>query len=347
MFPYLLMVCVAAVFMGMLNARGHFFIPAMGATMLNVVMIGFTLWVAPRMGARLDQQIFGLAIGVLVAGVAQMLFHRPTLHREGFRPKWVNPFGNDTVKIVVERMIPGMLGVAAFQVNIFLTQGIAKFYDDSILSSFNYGVRLMELPQGVFGISIATFLLPTLSQFIAEKKDDEFRSTLRDGIGLVVFVNGLAAVLMMVLAVPIVRLLFEGGEFDEVSTFTSSRAVIGLAPGLIAFSMVNILARAFYATGDTKTPMRISVVCLSLNVAITLSLIIPFRELGLGVANAITATLNAGLLVFALRKRVERLDWAPLRGQLFSTIGILVFVVRDCEDPAGYSGQFAHSEFCH
>lgn len=324
MFPYLLLVCIAAVFMGMLNARGHFFIPAMGATMLNVVMIGFTLWVAPHMGEAEEQQIFGLAIGVLVAGVAQMLFQWPTLHLEGFRPKWVNPFGNDTVKIVVERMIPGMLGVAAFQVNIFLTQGIAKFYDDSILSSFNYGVRLMELPQGVFGISIATFLLPTLSQFIAEKKDDEFRSTLREGVGLVVFVNGLAAVLMMVLAVPIVRLLFEGGVFNETSTFTSSRAVIGLAPGLIAFSMVNILARAFYATGDTKTPMRISVVCLMLNVVITLALIMPFEELGLGVANAITATLNAGLLVFALRKRVERLDWAPLRGQVFSTIGILV-----------------------
>jgi len=324
MFPYLLLVCVAAVFMGMLNARGHFFIPAMGATMLNVVMIGFTLWVAPRMGAQLDQQIFGLAIGVLVAGLAQMLFQWPTLRAEGFRWKWVSPFGNDTVKLVVERMIPGMLGVAAFQLNIFFTQGIAKFYDDSILSSFNYGVRLMELPQGVFGISIATFLLPTLTQFVAEKKFPEFRSTLREGMGLLIFVNGLAAVQMMVLAEPIVRLLFEGGKFTEVSTFTSSRAVLGLAPGLVAFSMVNILARAFYATGDTKTPMHISIVCLVLNILITLALIFRFRELGLGIANSITATLNAGLLIYALRKRIGKLEWGELRGQIFSTIGILL-----------------------
>jgi putative peptidoglycan lipid II flippase len=348
MFPYLLLVCVAAVFMGMLNSRGHFFIPAMGATMLNIVMIGFTLWIAPRMGEQLEQQIFGLAIGVLCAGVAQMLFQWPTLSAEGFRLRWVSPFGNDTVKLVVERMIPGMLGVAAFQLNIFITQGIAKFYDDSILSSFNYGVRLMELPQGVFGISIATFLLPTLTQFVANKQFPEFRSTLREGMGLLIFVNGLAAVLMAVLAQPIVRLLFEGGEFTAQSTFTSSRAVIGLAPGLIAFSMVNILARAFYATGDTKTPMHISVVCLVLNILVTLALIFPFRELGLGIANAITATLNAGLLVFALRKRIGKLEWGELRGQMFSTIGTLLiagivswFAVNWWTDTIGHANKAA------
>jgi putative peptidoglycan lipid II flippase len=141
MFPYMLLVCIAAVFMGMLNSRGHFFIPAMGATMLNVVMIAFTLWIAPGMGGELPTQVFGLALGVLVAGVAQMLFQWPTLHTEGFRWRWTSPFGNDTVRIVVERMIPGTLGVAAFQVNVFLTQGIAKLHGEGILSSFSCGVR--------------------------------------------------------------------------------------------------------------------------------------------------------------------------------------------------------------
>lgn len=324
MFPYLLLVCVAAVFMGMLNARGHFFIPAMGATMLNVVMITFTLWIAPRMGAELDTQIFGLAVGVLVAGLAQVLFQWPTLRTEGFRWRWVSPFGNPTVKTVVERMIPGTLGVAAFQVNVFLTQGIALVFGDSVLSAFNYGVRLMELPQGVFGIALATFLLPTLSQLAAEKKFPEFRATLREGIGHLVFVNGLAAVLLGVLAVPIVRLLFEGGKFTALSTQSSAGAVLGLAPGLIAFSMVNILARAFYATGDTRTPMKISVLCLVLNVFVSLALIFPLRELGLGLANSITATLNAGLLAFALRKKLGSLDWGELRRQSLSTLGTLM-----------------------
>lgn len=324
MFPYMLLVCVAAAFMGMLNSRGHFFIPAMGATMLNVVMITFALWIAPGMRGGLPTQIFGLAIGVLVAGFAQMLFQWPTLHKEGFRWRWRSPFGNETVRTVVERMIPGTLGVAAFQVNVVLTQGIAKWHGDGILSSFSYGVRLMELPQGVFGIALATFLLPTLTQFASQKKFPEFRSTLREGVGNLVFVNGLASVLLGVLAIPIVRLLFQSGKFDELSTHNSAGAVLGLAPGLIAFSMVNILARAFYATGDTKTPMRISIVCLLLNVVLSLALIFPLRDLGLGLANSITATLNAGLLTFALRKKIGRLDWGELRGQFASLAGILL-----------------------
>jgi len=324
MFPYLLLVCIAAVFMGMLNSRGHFFIPAMGATMLNVVMIAFTLGVAPRMGEDLSTQVFGLAIGVLVAGVAQMLFQWPTLRREGFRWRWVSPFANETVRIVVRRMIPGTLGVAAFQVNVFLTQGIAKLHGDAILSSFNYGVRLMELPQGVFGIALATFLLPTLTQYVSEKKFPEFRATLREGVGNLIFINGLAAVLLGVLAEPIVRLLFEGGAFTPLSTTRSAAAVLGLAPGLIAFSLVNMLARAFYAFGDTTTPMRCSIACLMLNIGLSYALIIPFEGLGLGLANSITATLNAGLLIFALRKKLGRLDWMELRRHAASTAGALI-----------------------
>lgn len=324
MFPYMLLVCIAAVFMGMLNSRGHFFIPAMGATMLNVVMIGFTLWIAPRLEGELPSKVFGLAVGVLVAGVAQTLFQWPTLHREGFRWRWVSPIRNDTVRIVVARMIPGTLGVAAFQLNIVFTQGIAILHGDGVLSSFTYGVRLMELPQGVFGIALATFLLPTLAQFATEKKFPEFRATLREGVGNLIFVNGLAAVLLAVLAQPIVRLLFQGGRFTELSTLNSAAAVLGLAPGLIAFSLVNILARAFYATGDTRTPMRISVVCLLLNIAISYALIIPLKGLGLGLANSITATLNAALLAYALRRKLGRLDWGALRGQVASIAGALL-----------------------
>ena len=131
MFPYMLLVCLAAAFMGMLNARGHFFIPAMGATMLNVVMIASVLWLAPRFGVglptgqRLPVQIFALAYGVLAAGVAQAAFQLPTLWREGFRYRWVSPWKNETVRLVVTRMIPGTIGVAAFQLNVTLVQVIA------------------------------------------------------------------------------------------------------------------------------------------------------------------------------------------------------------------------------
>jgi putative peptidoglycan lipid II flippase len=318
MFPYMLLVCLAAAMMGMLNARGHFFIPAMGATMLNVVMIGSVLWLAPRFGLelpkekRLPVQIFALAYGVLVAGVAQAAFQMPTLWRDGFRYRWVSPWGDATVQRVVRQMIPGTVGVAAFQINVAMVQLVALYVGPGIVSSFNGAVRLMELPQGVFGISMATYLLPTLSGLAAEKNYAEFRATLRHGLGTLWFMNAIACVLLVALAEPIVRLLFERGAFTAVSTLRVAYALKCLAPGLVMFSAVNILARAFYALGDTQTPMKISLVCLILNFLGGSVLIYELHEGGPGIANTVTSALNAGLLYFGLRKKLGNLEMQPL-----------------------------------
>ena len=327
MFPYMLLVCVAAAFMGMLNARGHFFIPAMGATMLNVVMIASVLWLAPRMGLalpedqRLSRQVFALAFGVLVAGVAQAAFQLPTLRSEGFRYRWVSPWKNETTRLVTTRMIPGIIGVAAFQLNVLLVQGLAFAINPQINASFDYAVRLMELPQGMFGISLATFLLPVLSVLALEKNYPEFCSTLREGISTLLFANLIAAILLIVLAEPIVRLIFERGAFTAASTERTTLALLCLAPGLVAFSTVNILSRAFFALGDTLTPMKISLACLILNLLIAIALILPLKQGGLGIANTLTSVCNAGLLFFALRKKIGRLDLAPLRAT-FLPLGI-------------------------
>jgi putative peptidoglycan lipid II flippase len=308
MFPYMLLVCLAAAFMGMLNARGHFFIPAMGATMLNIVMIASVLWLAPKFGTELHEQIFALAYGVLAAGVAQAAFQLPTLWRDGFRYKWVSPLKNETVKLVVMRMIPGTIGVAAFQLNVTLVLTVAFWVSPQIVASFNYAVRLMELPQGMFGISLATYLLPTLSSLAADKNYPEFRATLRHGISSLLFLNLIAAILLVVLAEPIVRLIYEHGKFDADSTIRTMRALQCLAPGLVAFSAVNIFARAFYALGDTKTPMKISIFCLALNLALAVALVGPLRQGGLGIANTSTSICNVGLLIFALRKKMGKLE---------------------------------------
>jgi putative peptidoglycan lipid II flippase len=321
MFPYLVLVCVAAIFMGMLNARGYFFIPAMGAAMLNLVMIASVLWLAPRMGARLPQQVFGLALGVLAAGAAQALFQWPWLRRDGFRYRWISPWRDETVRRVVRQMIPGIIGVAAFQLNVLLTSGIAFWRGAEIIASFNYAVRLMELPQGLFGISLATFLLPTLSGLAAQKKYPEFRATLGQGLGYLVFINLLASVLLLTLAEPIMRLLFERGRFDAASSARAAAALVWLAPGLVAFSTVNILARAFYALGDLQTPMRISVFCLGTNVLLSAALIWQFRQAGLAAANSLTSMVNVGLLFYSLRRKLGRLDLEELRGQLPGLLG--------------------------
>ncbi|MGH7980365.1 MAG: murein biosynthesis integral membrane protein MurJ, partial [Limisphaerales bacterium] len=231
MFPYMLLVCAAAAMMGMLNARGHFFIPAMGAAMLNVVMIASVYWLAPRFGThlrpgqRLPAQIFALAYGVLAAGVAQAAFQVPTLWKDGFRYRWVSPWRNETVRLVVNRMIPGTIGLAAFQINVAFVQLIGFFVATGVVSSFNGAVRLMELPQGMFGISLATYLLPTLSGLATEKKYPEFRATLRHGLSTLIFVNVISSALLVSLAEPIVRLLYEHGKFTHDSTLRVAGAL--------------------------------------------------------------------------------------------------------------------------
>jgi putative peptidoglycan lipid II flippase len=316
MFPYMLLVCLAATFMGMLNARGHFFIPSLGAALLNVVMIGSVLWLAPGLGETLETQIFGLAIGVLLAGLAQAAFQIPHLRREGYRYQWVVPWKDPTVREVVRKMVPASVGVAAFQLNVLITQLIAFTVHEPIVAAFNYSVRLMEFPQGVFGISLATFLLPTLSGLAADKNYAAFRVTMRQGLSYLLFLNLLASVLLVVLAEPIVRLLFERGRFDPGSTAEVSVALACLAPGLVAFSSVNIMARAFYALGDTITPMKISVFCLGTNLVLVLILVEPFRAAGLGVANTFTSFLNFGLLTYGLRRKLGRLELGELRKSL-------------------------------
>src|SRR5438046_10108593 len=141
-------------------------------------------------------------------------------------------------------MLPGSIGVAAFQINVLATQSFSFWFDPTIVASFGYSVRLMELPQGMFGISLATYLLPTLSGLAAEKKYPEFRQTLSQGLGYLAFANLIAAAIALALAEPIVRLIFERGRFGPDATHRVALALACLAPGLLMFSMNNILARS-------------------------------------------------------------------------------------------------------
>ena len=316
MMPYLLLVCLAAVFMGILNARGRFFIPALGAATLNVVMIGSVYWLAPHMGTALHDKVFALAFGVVLAGVVQAWFQLPSLYKEGFRYRWVTPWKDETVRRVVKQMLPATIGVAAFQINVVLVNVVGYWVDDHIVSSFQYAVRLMELPQGLFGVSLATYLLPALSGLAAEKKYPEFRRELNQGLNYLVFVNLLASVLLLTLAEPIMRLLFERGKFDATSTSQATLALTCLAPGLVLFSLTNIFARAFYALGDTKTPMRVSVFCLALNLVLALALVWRFKQAGLGIANTLTSAMNVFLLSYALKKKMNKLEMQSLLGSI-------------------------------
>ena len=343
MFPYMLLVCLAAVFIGMANARGHFFVPALSAVALNVVMIASVLFLAPRMGSKLEDQVVALAIGVLIAGVAQAAFQWPVLHREGYRLHWVSPWRDPTVREVVRKMIPASIGVAAFQLNVIITQSFSFWFDPTIVSTFQYAVRLMELPQGMFGISLATYLLPTLSALATEKDHAGFRSTLRQGLGYLAFANLIAGAVALTLAEPIVRLIFERGRFGPADTQRAALALACLAPGLLMFSMVNIFARAFYALNDIKTPMKISIVCLALNLVFALWLVRPYREAGLAAANTLSATFNVTLLVFALRRKLGRLEFSGM----VRPMGALVCAAVAAGGVAWSASHFWEGRFGH
>jgi len=318
MFPYMMLACLGAIFMGILNARGHFFIPALSPAILNIVLIASVWLVAPHFGATSRTRVFALAYGVLAAGLAQAFFQMPALRGEGFRYRWISPWRDPTTREVVVKMIPSAVGVAAFQLNVMLTQTLAFGENKDIVAEFFYAVRLMELPQGVFGLSLATFLLPTLSALAVEKNFGHFRVTLRQAVGHLLFVNLLASVLLFTLAEPIIRLLFERGKFDAQSTQHVSFALACLVPGLVSFSLVNIFVRAFYAMSDITTPMRISIFCLSMNIIFTVVFLFGLH-LGagaLGTANSLSSLCNLGLLVFALRKKLGTLEMAETTRQL-------------------------------
>jgi putative peptidoglycan lipid II flippase len=240
-------------------------------------------------------------------------------------------------------MIPGILGVAAYQINVLLTNGIAWLVNEEIVASFVYAVRLMELPQGVFGLSMATYLLPTLAGLASDKNYGMFRQTLAQGVSYLVLINLLASMLLFVLAEPMVRLLLERGQFDAYATGRAALALRFLAPGLLGFSLVNILARAFYAVGDLKTPMWISVTCLIINVLLVALFILPLREAAMGMANTATALLNMALLFYCLRRRLGRLDMGALLSQLPGLGGaVLVAGLAAHYSSAYWTQHFGH-----
>ena len=321
MSPYILMVCSAAVLMGICNVRGIFFLPALGSTMLNVAMILSVLFLTPLFGAQLEEKVFGLVVGVLLAGLLQMFFQLPVLFKEGFRPAFILPWRHPAIRDITGRMMAGIVGIAAFQINVIFTQWIAYREGGYVVASFEYAVRLMELPQGVIGISLATFLLTALSGLAAKKDFRAFQSTLKEGLGYVIFANIPAAVIMFLLAEPIVRLLFERGAFNAQSTFGCGFALQCLVPGLVFFSLVNVFARAFFALGDVKTPMRISIFCLVLNAVLAVLLIPRFVQGGMGMANTISSAINLALLVRALKRKLPGLEFRAVRLEATVVIG--------------------------
>ncbi|MCW5588725.1 MAG: murein biosynthesis integral membrane protein MurJ [Legionellales bacterium] len=298
-FPYLFFISLAALTAAVLNTYDKFAIPAFTPTLLNIVMIIAALW-----GAHLFAvPVMALAWGVFFSGLVQLVFQLPFIWRLNLLvfpvPLWRDP----AVRRVLKLMVPALFGVSVAQINILIDTIFASWLPIGSVSWLYYSDRLSQFPLGVFGVAIATVILPHLSRKHAEQSQNAFAATLDWGIRCVLFLGIPATLGLYLLSGPILATLFHYGEFKIHDVVMASQSLQAFSLGIPAFMLIKILASGFYARQDIKTPVKIGVIALITNTLLNLILIFPLAHAGLALATSLAAWLNAGCLGYLLIKR--------------------------------------------
>ena len=304
-FPYILLISMTAMSGGMLNTWKRFAVPAFTPVLLNLSMIGCAVYLSPR----LDLPITALAWGVLIAGVAQLLFQLPFLYREGLlpRPKW--GWRHEGVQKIIRLMIPALFGSSVAQINLLFDTFIASFLVTGSVSWLYYSDRLLEFPLGVFGIALATVVLPNLSEAHYKKGATHFNDTLRWAIQLSLLIAVPATFGLFLLAQPILATLFQYGAFSANDSIMAAYSLMAYSLGLPAFILIKILASGFYARQDTRTPVRIGVQAMIFNMLLNVVFVVWMVQsgfiaphVGLALATTASAYFNAYRLARELRR---------------------------------------------
>ena len=308
MFPFLTLVALAAACMGMLNSLRRFSVPAFSPAMFNVGTIVTVLALIPLSGLLGFQPIYAVACGTLVGGVLQILIQWPLLRREGYRYRPTLDFRHEGLRELLVLMGPATIGLAAVQVNVLVNTILAVKEGTGAVSGLNYAFRLMYMPIGLFGVSIATAVIPSISAHAATGDRAGMRRTVSSALRMMLMLNVPATVGLVVLAVPIVGLLFEHGAFTAQHTYATAGALIFYAPGLVGYSAVKIAAPTFYALRESRTPVMVSAATVLVNIALNLALVRVLGYRGLALGTSIAAIFNAALLLALLRRRLGGLD---------------------------------------
>ncbi|MDH5631859.1 MAG: murein biosynthesis integral membrane protein MurJ [Gammaproteobacteria bacterium] len=296
-FPYLMFISLVAMAAGILNTRGKFAAAAFTPVFLNLCLIAAVIWLTPLM----DQPVVGLAWGVFIAGVVQLGFQVPFLKRAGMLG-WPKLARHNEVSKVFKLMVPAIFGSSVAQVNLLVNRILASFLVTGSVSWLYYSDRLMEFPLGVFGIALATVILPSLSRRYADGAAGEFSHLLDWSLRLVFLIAVPAAVGLAVLAGPMIVTLFQYGAFNATDVEMTSRALVAFAIGLPGFILVKVLAPGFYARQDTRTPAKIAMIAFAANIVLSLALVWPLKHVGLALAISLSTFINCGLLFVRLRK---------------------------------------------
>src|SRR6266850_512079 len=308
MFPYLILVGLAAMATGILNSQGRFFASAIGPAVLNVGMILAVVLLA----GHLDQPIVSLAIGVLAGGVGQLLVQVPSLSACGLLVAPSRDLRHPAIAQITRLLLPAVFGLAAVQLMVFVNTLLASLLPLGSISYLYYADRVMEFPLGVFGIALASASLPVMSRHAAARDHRALADTLSFALRLALYVSIPATVGLVVLRTPIVRVLFERGRFGPAETAATAEALAWYAVGLAGFATSRIVAQTFYARSEAATAVRWGVVAIAANVVAALALMGPLGHAGLAAAASIGAYVNLVALLAIARVRLGRLGGRAL-----------------------------------
>lgn len=321
MWPFILLVSLAALVMGMLNAKHVFGPPAMASSYFNlgsiIAGVGVGWWLDPHFGAR---SLVGLSIGTLVGGTWQLAAQLPSLRRVGYRYHADFRWRDEGVRTVLALMGPAVIAASAVQVNVLINSGFAaRIPGDGPVSWLNIAFRLMQLPLGIFGVAVGTVTLPLVSRTAALGDTAAFRSALAHAIRLVMLLTTPAAIGLIILARPIISVLYEHRRFDAYATEQTAAALRFYAIGLTAYSAVKVLAPAFYAIGKRYLPMMVSILSIVINFALNWFFMFKMQlgHRGLALSTSLVAITNFLLLYILMRRHAARLETS----QLFKTLG--------------------------
>ncbi len=312
--PYMVMICVTAFFGGVLNSLNRFAAPAIAPMLLNVVLIASIWGSAAVMDVDMNTQLRLIAYSVLAAGLLQVGLQVWWLNSCGFRIKPNFNWSSTAVRQIMVMMGPMIVGLSGVQVNTFFDHIIAaKWVEDGQGPAIlRYSQYISHLPLAVFGTALATAIFPLLSQRRAQKDHEGFAEVVEMGLRTAVFISVPAAVGLIMVANPVVRIICEHGLFTKADTVRVVTAIHWYCLPICAFAAMHIMVRAFYSLEDSKTPMRISLFNLVLNLALNVALVFRFKEAGVAMATAITGNLQAIMLAVCLRKRIPDIPWRPV-----------------------------------
>lgn len=333
MFPFLLLVALAAVAMGVLNTRNVFGVPAAASAFFNLGSIvgglGTVAWVAPgyitsvfgggRAAVEPDaaaRAITAMAVGTLIGGLLQLLVQVPALYRVGFRWRPILDPGDAGLRQVLRLMGPATVGAAAVQVNVLVNSNFASFLGDGPVSWLNVAFRFMQLPIGLFGVALGTVALPAVSRHRARGDTAALGRTVGQALELVALLCLPAAAGLAVFGVPVIGLVYEHGRFGPADTTFAAQALAAYAVGLAGYAGIKVLAPAFYALGDTRVPMLVSVLSIVTNLVLnwTFVRVLGFGHVGLALSTSAVAIANCALLYAILRRRVGPLGTRAAAG---------------------------------